>query len=102
VSVSVTPDTETVTVEVTDNGPGIPDDDIEGLFDPVPTQRADHGLGLTIVARLVERYDGTIELVDTGPHGSTFAVTLPRRDADAGSTSDAPQREDGDLPAQTP
>lgn len=77
VSIAVTQGTETVTAQIKDNGPGIPEDDIDELFEPVISQTANHGLGLTIVARLVDRYDGEIELAETGPDGSTFTVTLP-------------------------
>lgn len=76
VSISVTETDETVTVEVGDNGPGIPDDEREGIFHPEIKQRANHGLGLTIVARLTERYGGDVALVETGPDGTVFAVTL--------------------------
>lgn len=76
VSVRVTETDETVTVEIEDNGPGIPDEEQEGIFDPEIKKRANHGLGLTIVARLTERYGGDVALVETGPDGTVFAVTL--------------------------
>jgi signal transduction histidine kinase len=76
VSVSVTKTDETITVEVEDNGPGIPDADRDGLFDPEIKTRANHGLGLTIVARLVDRYGGEVDLVETGPEGTVFAVAF--------------------------
>lgn len=80
VAVAATTEDDTVAVTVADNGPGIPEGMQEGLFDPVPDMDADHGLGMTIVTRLVDRYDGAIELTDTGEDGTTFTVTLPRAD----------------------
>jgi two-component system OmpR family sensor kinase len=66
---------ETVLVRVRDDGPGIPEGKRDRLFDREGARR--HGLGLYLVRTLVERYDGTVELTDTGPGGSTFTVELP-------------------------
>lgn len=78
VEVNVRTGGDTVTVTVRDNGPGVPEAIRPTLFEPEPGTDAGHGLGLTIVGRLVERYDGSVELTDTGPDGSTFRVELPR------------------------
>jgi len=80
VSVTVTVDADVVAVAVADNGPGIPEGMRDDLFDPVPDRDSDHGLGLTIVARLVDRYDGDIDVTATGSEGTTITVTLPRVD----------------------
>jgi len=66
---------ETVFVRVRDDGPGVPEDARATLFDRDGARR--HGLGLYLARTLVERYDGSIELTDTGPDGSTFTVELP-------------------------
>lgn len=50
------------------------------MFDPDIRNRANHGLGLTIVARLVDRYGGEVDLVETGPEGTVFAVMLSSAD----------------------
>ena len=80
-----------VTIRVTDNGDGIPEDDIEHIFDQfyrVDTSRArvtgGAGLGLTIVKRLVDAHRGQIKVTSKPGTGSTFTVTLP-----ASQTSDA-------------
>lgn len=78
VEVTVTTGEDTVTVTVRDDGPGIPEGIRSTLFEPEPGTDAGHGLGLTIVGRLVDRYDGSVELTETGPGGSTFQVELPR------------------------
>ncbi|MCD2204472.1 sensor histidine kinase [Halobacterium sp. KA-6] len=69
---------DTVTVDVEDNGPGLPEEDIPTLFERPSRRAADHGLGLYLVARLVEHYCGTVELLETSSEGSTFRITLPR------------------------
>ena len=75
VAVETTPDT--VVVRVSDDGLGIPEDELATLFEKSDTGD-DHGLGLYLVKTLVDRYEGSIELRDTGPEGTTFVVELPR------------------------
>ncbi|GAA0653325.1 sensor histidine kinase [Salarchaeum japonicum] len=88
VSVSVTERADSVVVEVSDDGSGVPADVRDCLFERGENTGDRHGLGLYLVARLVERYDGDIELTETGPAGSTFTVTLPRADPPAGATEE--------------
>ncbi|NIB99470.1 HAMP domain-containing sensor histidine kinase [Halobacterium sp. R2-5] len=71
-------DDDSVTVEVADDGPGVPDDEVATLFERPSRRAADHGLGLYLVKRLLDHYCGDIELVETGPDGSTFRIVLPR------------------------
>lgn len=67
-----------VRVEVRDDGPGIPSNVRERLFDPFTTGRADGtGLGLAIARRIVERHRGTLDLVEDGRPGTAFALRLP-------------------------
>jgi signal transduction histidine kinase len=78
---------ETVFVRVRDDGPGIAEAERDRLFDREGARR--HGLGLYLVRTLVERYDGTVELTDTGPDGSTFTVELPACPDDPVATANA-------------
>ncbi len=62
---------------VRDNGPGIPEQAREEIFNPYYTTRAEGtGLGLTISSRIVERHGGFID-VDSRPGETTFWVCLP-------------------------
>jgi two-component system, NtrC family, sensor kinase len=67
-------------ITVSDNGPGIPEEDRERVFDPFFTTKEPGkgtGLGLSICARLVEGMGGRITL-DSGPEGGArFTVRLP-------------------------
>lgn len=67
-----------VTLRVSDNGPGIPDEVQQRLFEPFATGRVGGtGLGLAIVQRAVEAHRGLV-LVDTiAGSGTTFTIYFP-------------------------
>jgi len=69
-----------VVIRVADNGPGIPEEAKDGLFQPFTTAGKPNGtgLGLAIVRNLVTAHNGTIE-VDTNPTegGAAFEIMLP-------------------------
>jgi len=65
-----------------DSGPGIPDEIREQIFHPYFSTKPDGiGLGLTIIGEIIqEYYDGTLDLLDSGPlDGATFRIQLRRR-----------------------
>lgn len=69
-------------VEVCDDGPGVPPELLETLFQPMVSGRAEgSGLGLTIAQSLVGRHGGLIECESTGA-GTVFRVLLPLGDDD--------------------
>jgi len=65
-------------IRVEDDGPGIPEDIREQIFDPyVTSKQHGTGLGLAIVERIVYDHDGRIQ-VETAPgSGTTFIISLP-------------------------
>ncbi|HVU49824.1 MAG TPA: PAS domain S-box protein [Polyangia bacterium] len=71
-----------ISIEVSDNGPGIPDDARSRIFDPFFTTRPDGlglGLSLSICHGIVTSHGGTIT-VDSAPgRGSTFRIVLPAK-----------------------
>ena len=69
-----------VRLQVRDNGPGIPDEIRDRLFDPFVSGRTGgSGLGLAIVQRAVEAHRGLV-LVDSEPGvGTTFTIFLPAK-----------------------
>jgi nitrogen-specific signal transduction histidine kinase len=77
-----------VTVVVTDDGPGLPDAVAENPLDPSVDMRADHGLGLAIVYRLVDRYDGSITIETPDTAGTRVEITLPRSEATPSTDTD--------------
>jgi signal transduction histidine kinase len=70
---------DSVVLEVADNGPGMPSEVLERLFQPFTTSNKTSGigLGLAITADLVKLHQGKIALVDGRDTGTTFRVTLP-------------------------
>ncbi len=66
---------------VQDNGPGIPADKVGELFTEftrIERQRAEgHGLGLSIVKRIITKLGGTVGVESQVGHGSTFYFVLP-------------------------
>lgn len=88
VSLRVAVTDETVMVDVEDNGSGISEDVVGTLFRRPSKRSAEHGLGLYLVDRLVQRYGGTVELAETGPDGSTFRLELPRYNRDEDATAE--------------
>jgi two-component system nitrogen regulation sensor histidine kinase GlnL len=64
-------------VSVTDNGEGIPDDLRSHLFDPfVTTKHNGSGLGLALVAKVIDDHGGVIEF-ESQPRRTIFRVFLP-------------------------
>jgi signal transduction histidine kinase len=78
-----------VRVQVDDNGPGVPADMQEKVFEPFvrgTSALPGAGLGLATVKKLVEAHHGSVGCKSAGGAGSTFWFELPRcPDAPAGS-----------------
>jgi PAS domain S-box-containing protein len=72
-----------VEISVSDNGPGIPEDVKERIFEPfVTTRKMGTGLGLAITKQIVNAHKGSIK-IDTFPGGTVFTVQLPAERNDA-------------------
>ncbi|MBR9921907.1 MAG: cyclic nucleotide-binding domain-containing protein [Bacteroidetes bacterium] len=68
-----------VCVEITDNGPGIPDEVLSRIYDPFFTTKGigeGTGMGLDITKRIVDRMKGRIE-VESEPGKTTFRIMIP-------------------------
>lgn len=87
VSVTVAEGPEQVTLEVTDDGPGVDDETRAHMFDRHFTRRDSQGgsgLGLSVVRELVEAHGGQVEVLAAVGGGARFRVTLASLEADLG------------------
>ena len=76
---------ELLTVSVTDDGPGVPPELKDRLFEPFVTGKAGGtGLGLPVVHRAVEAHRGVV-LVDSLARGTRFTMLLPIASGNASS-----------------
>ena len=68
----------TVVVDIADDGPGMPADVAEKIFNPFFTTKAQgSGLGLAIVRKIVDAHEGRIDMTTADGRGTRFRVTLP-------------------------
>ena len=74
--------TRTVVVDVADDGPGVPRELTDRIFNAFFTTKPQgSGLGLAIVRKIVDAHDGRIDIM-SGTKGTRFRVTLPVSGAD--------------------
>ena len=70
---------KSIRIKIKDNGPGIPEDHLNGIFEPFfstkPTSGT--GLGLGIVKRLIQIYNGQIMAESKQNEGTCFIILLP-------------------------
>ena len=68
----------TVVIQVADDGPGIPPELTDRVFNAFFTTKAQgSGLGLAIVRKIIDAHDGRIDVTTAPGLGTTFTVTLP-------------------------
>ena len=84
-----------VVIDVSDNGPGIPDDKKAAMLEPfvrgeearTMDETSGFGLGLSIAQAIVTAHDGTLELLDNAPKGLRVRLLLARAGRDNSSTA---------------
>ena len=70
---------DSVTMSIADNGTGIPEDNLERIFEPFFSTRGNRGtgLGLSITYGIVQKMGGQIQVQSREGEGTTFTITLP-------------------------
>jgi PAS domain S-box-containing protein len=91
---------DSVWVSVTDTGGGIPQEQINRIFEPFyTTKKKGNGLGLMIVQRIIRAHNGKVELESHIGRGTTFRIWLPLPEPErrriANSTSASEETEAG-------
>ena len=70
-----------VTLTISDEGPGVPEDKLARLFDPfyrLDQTNPGAGLGLNIALQAVQLHEGSIQAVNNQPHGLTVIIDIPK------------------------
>lgn len=101
------PDTCTLSFEIRDTGIGIPADELPHIFKPYYQARqtpevagAGHGLGLSIVKKLIEQQGGRIGVESTVGAGTVFRFELPYKTGRSRELPQAPTMEPGQCRLQ--
>ena len=79
-TVITTDDGDMVSVEITDTGMGIPEENLIKIFDSFFTTKDEVkgvGLGLSVCYGFIKDHDGDIKVQSQVGHGTTFTITLP-------------------------
>jgi len=73
------PDAESVVIEVRDDGPGIPDEELAYVFESFRSgaSRGGTGIGLAIVKTIVEAHGGAVSVENLPGGGASFRLRLP-------------------------
>jgi signal transduction histidine kinase len=87
ISCGTTRDRESVSVDFSDTGVGIPEQRISDVFDPFFTTKPDAkgtGLGLSVSLGIIRQHGGDIAVKSEVGKGTTFSVVLPIAKVPAG------------------
>ncbi len=74
------PDEETILLEISDNGIGIPADDIPHIFEPFFSTKQEArgiGLGLAIAHGILQSHKGVVRVTSEPGQGTTISISLP-------------------------
>jgi len=75
IDITISADSNFITIQVKDSGIGIPKENLEKIFEPMfTTKKTGTGLGLVICKSIVEQHGGSISVTNKP---TTFTVTLP-------------------------
>jgi len=75
---------QSVIIKISDSGCGISQKNISNIFDPFfTTKNSGTGLGLVIVQKVIESYNGKIDVVSAVDEGSTFIITMEKESINA-------------------
>jgi two-component system nitrogen regulation sensor histidine kinase NtrY len=103
----ITPQSDRVTIEVIDNGVGLPKHNRARLLEPYVTTKGHKGtgLGLAMVQKITEQHGGTLALEDAPEapgrsQGALVRITLPLHDAHGGVRSETSASPNQHAPAQ--
>ena len=78
ITLAIHRETDGAVISVMDEGPGVPAEERERIFEPFYTTRAEgNGIGLAVAERIVLAHDGRIRVTDAPGGGACFRIELP-------------------------
>lgn len=85
IETAVKPEAGSIYIRITDNGCGIPQENLPKIFDPFFSTKENKGtgLGLSVSYGIIEKHGGNIDVQSRQGYGTTFTITLPLPDHDA-------------------
>jgi len=102
--IRLTANEQSISLEIEDNGIGIPPEQLRRIFDRFTqvegsaTRRYEgSGIGLALVKEIVALHEGTIEVESDLSRGSTFTISLPRGNIAAGQIDSIEEEDDTNL-----
>jgi signal transduction histidine kinase len=79
ISIRLAESVDKIIIEIEDTGPGISEDTLSKIFEPLfTTRQVGTGLGLPSCKSVVERHGGTIDVKTAVGKGTTFIIQLPK------------------------
>jgi signal transduction histidine kinase len=90
--------TRVVELDVEDDGPGIPERDLERIFDPFFSSTGGTGLGLAVTYGIVSAHAGSIRVRNVEGRGACFTIALPLSHEPASPETDASEPPPSDRP----
>ena len=83
---------EGIELQLSDTGPGVPDELREEIFNPfVTTKKTGVGLGLSIVSKIVDGHQGSIRVENAPRGGAVFTIFFPLGEGIEAQLSDDPR-----------
>ncbi len=95
VSINMVADGGNITIKITDNGCGIPEDKLNAIFKPYVTTRklnGGTGLGLYITRKIIKEHNGDITIENNTDKGVTARLILPLANTASSSSSDTSEQ----------
>lgn len=79
-----------VIIEIIDDGPGMTEEVVRGVFEPYFTKKKQGtGLGMTITKYIITKHGGAVDVVSAPGEGTRFTIYLPAASCQLGGASDA-------------
>ena len=103
IALAAYPDEESVVIEVCDDGPGIPDEELPYVFESFHSgsSRGGTGIGLAIVKTIMEAHGGAVSVENLPGGGAFFRLRFPVQDPPPPAAAERDEPHHQGVPAST-